>query len=263
MPGPSAGHLRFGSHLSLPSRRQRVHVYHSPRHGEELGKKKRACACPYSRNMSFSTQRLAKIIMPAIAAMPATSRKNCGGAMRLQKLPMKPARKPPVKLVASQIPIIIDRPTGDRYSSPTVMMAMDASTHSQLASPGPACTAASAFVRSAAVTPKQPSAILVMVEGSVPHSAWRAHRPTTNGVKAKIMNGLKARNQVVGICAVQPNRSMPRSTLVSIHKIVVLPICSYVAQNNVLGTNSSSSAMTARHSSRRNGRRSLYAAFSN
>ena len=82
------------------------------------------------------------------------------------------------------------------------------------------------MIRLAAVTPKQPSAILVTVDGSVPRAACRAHSATTNGVKAKIMNGLKARNQVVGIRAADPNRPMLRSTLASIHRIVVLPICS-------------------------------------
>ena len=58
--------------------------------------------------------------------MAAIIRKNSGFSIRLQKLPSQPARKPPMKLVASQTPIIIDRmragatlvtsesPTGDR-----------------------------------------------------------------------------------------------------------------------------------------------------
>ena len=53
-------------------------------------------------------------------------------------------------------------------------------------------------MRFASVTPKQPSAILTMVEGSVPRAACRAHSATMNGVKAKIMNGLNAWNHVVG-----------------------------------------------------------------
>ncbi len=53
----------------------------------------------------------------------------------------------------------------------------------------------------AAAEPKQPSAILMRVEGSEPRRAWRAHNATTKGVKAKIMKGLKAWNQVVGISA--------------------------------------------------------------
>ena len=82
------------------------------------------------------------------------------------------------------------------------------------------------MIRFAAVTPKQPSAILVMVDGSVPRAACRVHSATTNGVKAKIMNGLKARNHVVGICALKPNRASVRSVLASAHSTMVLPICS-------------------------------------
>ena len=37
--------------------------------------------------------------------MPATSRKNFGLSIALQKLPIVPARKPPVKLADSQTPI--------------------------------------------------------------------------------------------------------------------------------------------------------------
>ena len=107
-----------------------------------------------------------------------------------------------------------------------VMTAIEPSTQSQLAWPLPAQNAADALTRLAAVTPKQPSAILVMVDGSVPRAACRAHNVTTNGVKAKIMNGLKARNDVVGICSDHPNRSRCRSTWLSIHRMVVLPICS-------------------------------------
>ena len=55
-----------------------------------------------------------------------SSERNSGLSIRLQKLPSHPARKPPMKLVASQTPIIIDRmrigatlvtsdsPTGDK-----------------------------------------------------------------------------------------------------------------------------------------------------
>ena len=49
------------------------------------------------------------------------------------------------------------------------------------------------------------------VAGSRPLLAWLAHRPTTTGVKAKIMNGLKDWNHVVGISTVQSNRLMVRS----------------------------------------------------
>ena len=50
---------------------------------------------------------------------------------------------------------------------------------------------------------EQPNAILVTVEGSRPVAACRFHSASTNGVKAKIMNGLKAWNQVTGICPLQ------------------------------------------------------------
>ena len=77
-----------------------------------------------------------------------------------------------------------------------------------------------------AVTPKQPSAILVRVEGSVRRRACQPHSDTTSGVKQKIMNGLKAWNQVVGISPDQNKRSMVRSVCVSAHSARVLPCCS-------------------------------------
>src|SRR5580700_4479171 len=61
------------------------------------------------------------------------------------------------------------------------------------------------MIRFAAATPKQPSAILLTVAGSLPRAACRVHSATTNGVKAKIINGLKARNHVVGICEAKQN----------------------------------------------------------
>src|SRR5271170_554755 len=73
----------------------------------------------------------------------------------------------------------------------------------------------------AAAEPKQPSAILVRVEGSEPRRAWRAHNATTKGVKAKIMNGLKAWNQVIGISPLQNRRSMVRSVCSSAHSTIV------------------------------------------
>ena len=67
------------------------------------------------------------------------------------------------------------------------------------------------MIRLASATPKQPSAILVTVDGSVPRAACRAQSARTNGVKAKIMNGLKAWNQVTGISPRQTSRSTWRS----------------------------------------------------
>src|SRR3981081_411987 len=95
-------------------------------------------------------------------------------------------------------------------------------SHSQLASGAPAdCQAAPTMITLASATPKQPIDILTTVEGSPPRLAgppqspptplWpavggppprlacHAQSPTMSGVKAKIMNGLKAWNQVVGI----------------------------------------------------------------
>ena len=80
----------------------------------------------YSPNAPLSGRRQAKIIGAGKAPRWRRHRKNPACAIRLQKLPMKPARKPPVKLVASHTPIIIDSmrtgatlvtsdsPTGDR-----------------------------------------------------------------------------------------------------------------------------------------------------
>ena len=45
---------------------------------------------------------------PATAAIPAIIRKNIVLSMLLQKLPSQPARKLPVKLVASHRPISIE-----------------------------------------------------------------------------------------------------------------------------------------------------------
>jgi hypothetical protein len=55
------------------------------------------------------------------------------------------------------------------------------------------------MIRLAIATPKQPSDILTTVEGSLPRRACHAQSATMNGVKAKIMNGLNAWNQVTGI----------------------------------------------------------------
>ena len=73
------------------------------------------------------------------------------------------------------------------------------------------------------------------------------------GVKAKIIKGLKAWNQVTGISPCQTMRSMVRSVWPSAHNTMVLPCCSYVAQNNVVGRNNAISASMARHSSRSSG----------
>src|SRR6266508_3398045 len=86
-----------------------------------------------------------------------------------------------------------------------VMTMKKPSSHSQLASGAPAdCQAAPTMIRLASATPKQPSDILVTVEGSLPRRACHAHSATMNGVKAKIINGLKAWNQVVGISPRDP-----------------------------------------------------------
>ena len=62
------------------------------------------------------------------------------------------------------------------------------------------------MIRLASVTPKQPSAILITVDGSRPRAVCRAQSATMNGVKAKIMNGLKAWNQVDGNLALPEQR---------------------------------------------------------
>ncbi len=66
----------------------------------------------------------------------------------------------------------------------------------------------------------------------------------------KIMKGLNAWNQVTGISPCQTMRSMVRSVCSSAHSAMVLPCCSYVAQNIVVGRNNVISARTARHSLR-------------
>ena len=55
------------------------------------------------------------------------------------------------------------------------------------------------MMRFAAAMPKQPIAIFVMLEGSVPRALCRAQNATMNGVKAKIMNGLNDWNHSAGI----------------------------------------------------------------
>ena len=54
--------------------------------------------------------------------MAAIIRKNCTGCIRLQKLPSQPAKKPPVKLVASHTPIIIEMMRADLSVSDRSMM---------------------------------------------------------------------------------------------------------------------------------------------
>ncbi len=67
------------------------------------------------------------------------------------------------------------------------------------------------MIRLASATPKQPIDILVTVEGSVPRRACHTHSATMKGVNAKIMKGLKAWNQVVGISPRQKKRLIERS----------------------------------------------------
>jgi hypothetical protein len=95
---------------------------------------------------------------------------------------------------------------------------------------------------------KQPSAILVTVEGPIPRFSCHAQNAIMKGVKVKIMKGLKAWNQVTGISPCQTMRSMVRSVCSSAHSAMVLPCCSYVAQNIVVGRNNAINARMARHS---------------
>src|SRR5579871_155246 len=106
------------------------------------------------------------------------------------------------------------------------MTTKNANSHSQLALAPPAQNAAPAMIRYASPQPAQPSAILMTVDGSRPLSAWRFHKVTTSGVNAKIMNGLKAWNHVVGISAVANRRLIVRSVLLLAQSAMVLPCCS-------------------------------------
>src|SRR6476661_3894520 len=115
-----------------------------------------------------------------------------------------------------------------------VMTTKYPSSHNQLASgPPPDCQAAPTMIRLASATPKQPSDILVTLDGSARRFACHAHSATMNGVKAKIMNGLNAWNQVTGIAPHQMTRRTARSVESSAHSALVWPCCAYVAQNNV------------------------------
>src|SRR5499427_5911934 len=107
-----------------------------------------------------------------------------------------------------------------------VMTTKYPSSHSQLASSPAACHAAETMIKLASVTPKQPIDILVTVEGSLPRLACQAQSATTKDVKAKIMNGLNAWNQVTGISPCHKMRSIVRSVWSSAHNTMVLPCCS-------------------------------------
>jgi hypothetical protein len=67
------------------------------------------------------------------------------------------------------------------------------------------------MIKLASVTPKQPIAILITVEGSLPRLACQVQSATTKGVNAKIKNGLNAWNQVIGISPFQSTRLIARS----------------------------------------------------
>src|SRR5262249_25245731 len=215
----------------------------------------------------------ARMMRAAIRAMPAIIRKNIILSMPDQKLPSHPAIKLPAKLVASQTPINIETirtgaifdtsesPIGERQSSPMVMTTKYPSSQSQLASSPAARQAAVAMIKLASVTPKQPIDILVTVEGSLPGFACQAQSAMTKGVKAKIMNGLNAWNQVTGMSPCQRKRSIVRLVWSSAHSTIVLPCCSYVAQNKVVGANSAMSARIPRHSLRSSGFFSVLAAM--
>ena len=73
---------------------------------------------------------------------------------------------------------------------------------------------------------KSPNAIFVTVEGSLDRRDWRAQSATTDGVNAKIMNGLNAWNQVTGICqSMTPGISL-RSVKFCAQRLIVFPCCS-------------------------------------
>src|SRR5579871_4871762 len=91
------------------------------------------------------------------------------------------------------------------------MTTKKANSQSQLASSPAATDAAPAMITYANAQPKHPSAILVTLDGSMPRLACQDHKAIIKGVKAKIMNGLNAWNQVVGISPCQMMRSMVRS----------------------------------------------------
>src|SRR5260370_39497601 len=75
-----------------------------------------------------------------------------------------------------------------------VAMAKERTSHNALALPA-AVHAAAAITRLASATQRQPNAILLIGEGSVPRWPCRAHNCTISGVKIKIMSAFKARNQ--------------------------------------------------------------------
>src|SRR5437763_218921 len=64
---------------------------------------------PYSFSIGRNGRSNAQMTRPAAPVIAAISRKKPALSMLLQKLPSQPDKKLPVKLVASQTPIIIER----------------------------------------------------------------------------------------------------------------------------------------------------------
>src|SRR6185437_2823249 len=92
---------------------------------------------------------------------------------------------------------------------------------------------------------KSPSAILVMVEGSLPRLDCQLHNETTSGVNSAIIAGLNDWNHAAGICQSKMPGMSERLVKFCAHRLMVLPCCSYVAQKNVVGMHNRISATTA------------------
>ena len=95
-------------------------------------------------------------------------------------------------------------------------------------------------------THRQPNAIFER-GGLARRRACRRHSWIRIGVSTKIISGLSARNQGVGISPFQP-RSTVRSVKSSAHSTIVLPCWSDVAQKKVTSAKTPSSPSTLRRS---------------
>ena len=172
-----------------------------------------------------SARSNAKMTAPAIVAMPAIIRKNIVLSMLLQKLPSQPARKLPVKLVAShsahhhrdharrrhlrherqpdrrEIELadgddreIAEQPQPARLRRPPPLPG--GADHDQIGE------------RHAEAAERHLGDGRGLARRAAPATPTARSR---TGVKAKIMNGLKAWNQVIGISPCQTSRLIVRS----------------------------------------------------
>src|SRR5258707_796678 len=91
-----------------------------------------------------------------------------------------------------------------------------------------------------------------MIDGSLPRRCCHDHSATMPAVNVKIITGF---TDCSAVTLIENNPPTDRSTMSRVHSSIVLPDCSYVAQNSVQGMKNKQSRMTAHQSLRLSGGR--------